>query len=306
MSGMSKLRSLHNAIALDVQDGNSVAMGCGLESLIPFAASYEIIRQEKRSLTLIGPISDMQFDQLIGAGCVKKIVASWVGNVAAGLGHNYRRAAEAGIPQPIEIEEHSNFTIGLGLQAAASGLPFLPTKTVKGSDFRNGGQFASVRCPFSNEELLAVRAIQADLAILHVQRADQEGNAHVWGNFGVMREAAFAAKKVILTCEEIVDHDVILSDPNRNVIPGFVVSSVVHQPFGSHPSPTQGYVRRDDNFYFEYHKATRSREGFEQWLQEWVLGVKDHREFLEILGKDRVEQLKPEGDLFAPAVSFNY
>ena len=255
MADMDKVRSLHDAIAADVQDDMSVAMGCALESLIPFDGSYEIIRQKKRNLTLIGPISDMQFDQLIGAGCVKKIIASWVGNVAAGLGHNYRRAAEAGIPQRIEIEEHSNFTIGLGLQAAASGLPFLPTRTVKGSDFRGGSQFASVRCPFTNEELLAVRAIQPDVAILHVQRADREGNAHAWGNFGVMREAAFAAKKVILTCEEIVDHDLILSDPNRNVIPAFLVSSVVHQPFGSHPSPTQGYTRRDDNFYFEYHEA---------------------------------------------------
>ena len=306
MADMDKVRSLHDAIAADVQDDMSVAMGCALESLIPFAGSYEIIRQKKRNLTLIGPISDMQFDQLIGAGCVKKIIASWVGNVAAGLGHNYRRAAEAGLPQRIEIEEHSNFTIGLGLQAAASGLPFLPTRTVKGSDFRGGSQFASVRCPFTNEELLAVRAIQPDVAILHVQRADREGNAHAWGNFGVMREAAFAAKKVILTCEEIVDHDLILSDPNRNVIPAFLVSSVVHQPFGSHPSPTQGYTRRDDNFYFEYHEATRSREGFEQWLQKWVLGVKDHCEFLELLGKDRVEQLKPDGNLFSPAVSFNY
>jgi len=306
MAVMDKVRSLHDAIAADVQDDMSVAMGCALESLIPFAASYEIIRQKRRNLTLIGPISDMQFDQLIGAGCVKKIIASWVGNVAAGLGHNYRRAAEAGIPQSIEIEEHSNFTIGLGLQAAASGLPFLPTRTVKGSDFRTDSQFASVRCPFTNEELLAVRAIQPDVAILHVQRADKEGNAHAWGNFGVMREAAFAAKKIILTCEEMVDHDVILSDPNRNVIPGFLVSSVIHQPFGSHPSPTQGYARRDDNFYFEYHKATRSREGFEQWLQTWVLGVKDHREFLDLLGKERVEKLKPQGNLLAPAVNFNY
>jgi len=306
MAGMDKMRSLHDAIAADVQDGMSIAMGCGLESLIPFAASYEIIRQKRRNLTLIAPISDMQFDQLIGAGCVKKIVASWVGNVAAGLGHNYRRAAEAGIPQPIEIEEHSNFTISLGLQAAAAGLPFLPTRTVKGSDFRSGSQFASVRCPFTDEALLAVRAIRPDVAILHVQRADKKGNAHAWGNFGVMREAAFAAKKVILTCEEIVDHDVILNDPNRNVIPEFLVSSVIHQPFGSHPSPTQGYARRDDNFYFEYHKATRSREGFEQWLQKWVLGTKDHREFLDLLGKERVEQLEPTGNLFAPAVSFNY
>jgi glutaconate CoA-transferase, subunit A len=248
----------------------------------------------------------MQFDQLIGAGCVKKIIASWVGNVAAGLGHNYRRAVEAGIPRAIEIEDHSNFTIGLGLQAGASGLSFLPTRTVKGSDFRSGDQFASIRCPFTDEELLAVRAIRPDVAILHVQRADAQGNAQAWGNFGVMREAAMAAKKVILTCDEIVDHEVILSDPNRNVIPGFVVSSVVHEPLGSHPSPTQGYARRDDQFYFEYHKATRSREGFEQWLEKWVLSVKDHREFLNLLGKERVEQLKPKGDLFAPAVSFNF
>jgi glutaconate CoA-transferase subunit A len=297
---------LHEAIAADVQDGMAVAMGCGLESLIPFAASYEIIRQKRRNLTLIAPISDMQFDQLIGAGCAKKIVASWVGNVAAGLGHNYRRAAEAGIPQPIEIEEHSNFTISLGLQAAAAGLPFLPTRTIKGSDFQSGGQFASVRCPFTDQALLAVRAIRPDVTILHVQRADRRGNAHVWGNFGVMREAAFATKTVILTCEEIVDHDVILSDPNRNVLPEFLVSSVVHQPFGSHPSPTQGYARRDDNFYFEYHRATRSREGFEHWLQKWVLGTKDHGEFLDLLGQQRVEQLKPTGNLFAPAVSFNY
>src|SRR4029077_12389317 len=186
MSNMDKVRSLREAIAADVQDGMAIAMGCGLESLIPFAAICEVMRQRKKNLALIGPISDMQFDQLIGAGCVKKIIASWVGNVAAGLGHNYRRAAEAGIPHPLEIEEHSNFTIGLALQAGASGVSFLPTRTVKGSDFRSGSQFASVLCQFRNEELLAVRAIKPDVAILHVQRADKEGNAHAWGNFGVM------------------------------------------------------------------------------------------------------------------------
>jgi glutaconate CoA-transferase subunit A len=303
---MDKLRLLHDAIALDVEDGMSLAMGCGLESLIPFAASHEIIRQKRQELTLICPISDMQFDQLIGAGCVKKIIASWVGNVTAGLGHNYRRAAESGIPHSIDIEEHSNFTIGQGLQAAAMGLPFLPTRTVQGSEFRTSDQFQSIRCPFTDEELVAVRAIRPDVTILHVQRADAQGNAHVWGNFGVMREAALAAKTVILTCEEVVDHEVILSDPNRTVIPGFVVSSVVHEPFGSFPSPTQGYVRRDDDFYFEYHKATRTRDGFEQWLKKWVFGVEDHRDFLNRLGKERVKNLKAEGGLFAPAVSFNY
>jgi len=303
---MDKLRSLHDAIAADVQDGMSIAMGCALESLIPFAASHEIIRQKKTELTLIGPISDIQFDQLIGAGCVRKIIASWVGNVAAGLGHNYRRAAEAGIPKAIEIEEHSNFTIGLALQAAASGLPFLATRSIKGSDFASAPQFQPVSCPFTGEKLIAVRALRPDVTILHVQRADRDGNAHVWGNFGVMREAAFAARAVILTCEEIVGHEIILNDPNRTLIPGFIVSSVVHQPFGSHPSPTQGYARRDDEFYFEYHKATRTRADFEHWLDQWVLGVKDHREFLQLLGDDRLEKLRPQGNLFAPAVSFNY
>jgi glutaconate CoA-transferase subunit A len=303
---MDKLRSLHDAIARDVDDGMSVAMGCALESLIPFAASHEVIRQKRRDLTLLCPISDTLFDQLIGAGCVKKVIASWIGNVAAGLGHNYRRAAEYGIPHPIEIEEHSNFTIGQALQAAAMGLPFLPTRTVKGSEFCKGEQFQRIRCPFTNEDLIAVRAIQPDVAILHVQRADAEGNAHLWGNLGVMREAALAARKVIVTCEEVVDHEVILSDPNRTVIPGFVVSSVVHEPLGSFPSPAQGYARRDDDFYFEYHRATRTSDGFEQWLKHWVLGVEDHRGFLKLLGKDRVERLKPQRNLLAPAVSFSY
>jgi len=303
---MSKVRTLRDAIAQDVHDGMSVAMGCALESLIPFAASYEIIRQGKRNLTLIAPISDIQFDQMIGAGCVSKVITSWVGNVAAGLGHNFRRAAEDGNPCPIEIEEHSNFTIGLGLQAAAMGLPFLPTKTARGSDFKDGSPFAPLRCPFTDEKLLAVRAIRPDITILHVQRADRQGNAHAWGNFGVMREAALAAKQVILTCEELVDHDTIVRDPNRTIIPGFIVSSVVHEPFGSHPSPTQGSVRRDDDFYFTYHKESRSPEGFDRWLRKWVLEVSDHQEFLKLLGKDRIDRLRPDGNLFSPAVSFSY
>ena len=302
---MNKVCSLQEAISKEIHDGMSLVMGCGLESLIPFAAGYEIIRQKKKDLTLIAPISDIQFDQLIGAGCAKKVVAAWVGNVAAGLGHNFRRSMEEGIPHPLEVEDHSNFTIGLGLKAAAMGLPFLPTKTVRGSDFSRGEHFRIVRCPFTDEELLAVRALVPDVAILHVQRADSEGNAHLWGNLGVTQEAALAARKVILTCEELVDHELILSDPNRTVIPGFLVSSVVHEPFGSHPSPTQGYARRDDDFYFEYHKESRTREGFERWLEKWVLGVKNHQEYLLRLGENRVGRLRPEGKLFSPSVSFN-
>ncbi len=303
---MEKTRSLQEAIARDIQDGTTVAMGCGLESLIPFAAGHEMIRQKKKSLTLIAPISDMQFDQIIGAGCVSKVIASWVGNVAAGLGHNFRRALEGGIPRSLEVEEHSNFTLGLSLKAAALGVPFLPTKTARGTDFIRGENFSTVRCPFSREELLAVRAVVPDVTILHVQRSDSEGNAHAWGNLGVAKEAAFAAKKVILTCEEIVEHEVILSDPNRTVVPGFLVSSVVHLPFGSHPSPTQGYSRRDDDFFFAYHAESRTREGFERWLEKWVLGVKDHQAYSDLLGKERLKNLKPQGNHFSPSVNFNY
>jgi glutaconate CoA-transferase, subunit A len=303
---MNKVRNLREAIERDVQDGTMIAMGCALESLIPFAASHEIIRQNKKQLTLVAPISDMQFDQLIGAGSVKKIIASWVGNVAAGLGHNYRRAAESGIPNPIDIEEHSNFTIGLGLQAGAMGVPFLPTRTILGSDFAQCEQFKQVECPFTGEPLIAVRAICPDVTILHVQRADSEGNAHVWGNFGVMREAALAARKVIITCEELVEHEVILSDPNRTVIPGFVVSSVVVQPLGAYPSPTQGYSGRDDEFYFEYHQATRTRENFERWLREWVLDLADHETFLDRLGSGRIETLRPKTNALVAPASFNY
>jgi glutaconate CoA-transferase subunit A len=302
---MGKVCSLKEAIERNVSDGTSVAMGCGLESLIPFAAGYEIIRQRRTNLTLIAPISDIQFDQLIGAGCARRIVAAWVGNVAAGLGHNYRRAMEARIPVPLEVEEHSNFTLGLGLKAAAMGLPFLPTHTARGSDFGAGPQFAPVACPFTGASLLGVRAIVPDTAIIHVQRADADGNAHIWGNLGVIREAAQAAKAVILTCEEIVDHDTILADPNRTLVPGFLVTNVVHLPFGSHPSPTQGFARRDDDFYFEYHKQSRDRAGFERWLRHWVIDAGGHDGYLERLGSARLERLKPGTEIFSPSVNFS-
>jgi glutaconate CoA-transferase subunit A len=212
---------------------------------------------------------------------------------------------EEGIPRPLEVEEHSNFTIALALQAAGMGLPYLPTRTALGSDFSCGPHFSSIACPFTGEKLLAVRAVAPDVAILHVQRADSEGNAHLWGNLGVTREAAYAAKRVILTCEELVDHEMILGDPNRTLVPGFLVSHVVHARFGSHPSPTQGYARRDDEFYFDYHRQSRSLEGFQEWLRKWVFEAGDHEGYLELLGKERREKLKPGDELFSPAVNFS-
>jgi glutaconate CoA-transferase subunit A len=211
----SKLVGLPEALARHVPDGASVALGMALEALIPFAAGHELIRQQRRDLELIGPISDMLFDQLIGAGCVRKVTAAWVGNVSAGLGHNYRRAVEQGIPRPIELEEHSNFSVGLGLHAAALGVPYLPTRTLLGSDLASGNP----RLTRGPDGLLHVAAIEPDVAILHVQRADEEATPTCWGNLGLVREAGLGRAAVILVAEQIVLREVILSDPNRILLP---------------------------------------------------------------------------------------
>src|SRR5262249_15475051 len=234
-----------------------------------FSAAHEIIRQKKRDLRLIGPISDILFDQLVGAGCVKDIVAAWVGNVMMGSAYNFRRAVEN---EEIRVFNMTNFSIALGLQAGAMGVPFLPTRTAIGSDVPKGNRFYyRIISPFEPKEtLMAVRAIVPDVTIVHVQRADEEGNAHCWGNFGVMIEGVRAAKKVIVVAEEIVSSEVISSDPNRTVIPGFVVSAVVESPFGAHPSPLQGYYKRDDAFFEQYHQETKTKSSYEAWKESWI------------------------------------
>src|SRR5262250_2701228 len=269
---MSKIVTMRQAIAELVPDGSSVALGLQMEQMIPFAAGHEIVRQKKRDLRLIGPISDILFDQLIGAGCAKDVVAAWVGNVMMGSAYNFRRATERENPgtpgQKLTVFNMTNFTLALGLQAGAMGVPFLPTRTAMGSDVPKGNHFYyQIISPFEPKEtLLAVRAIVPDVAIVHVQRADREGNAHCWANFGVMIEGVRAAKRVILSAEQIVEEAVIASDPNRTVIPGFLVSAVVACPYGAHPSPVQGYYKRDDAFFQQYHAETRTQEGFNAWL----------------------------------------
>ena len=240
-----------------VPDGASVALGLQMEQMIPFAAGHEIIRQKKRDLTLIGPISDVLFDQLIGAGCVEQVIAAWVGNVMMGSAYNFRRAVEQG---GMKVFNMTNFTIALALQAGAMGVPFLPTKTALGSDTAKGNHFFyQIFSPFSpKESLWAVRALNPDVAIVHVQRADSEGNAHCWGNFGVMLEGVRAAKRVIVVAEEIVEPEVIASDPNRTVIPGFLVNAVVECPYGAHPSPVQGYYNRDNEFFRQISRTNKN------------------------------------------------
>src|ERR1051326_6772059 len=226
-----KLMPLAAALERFVADGASVGMGTALEALIPSAAGHALIRANTRDLELIGPISDMLFDQLIGAGAVRRVTAAWVGNVSAGLGHNYRRAVEHDIPRRLELEEHSNFSVGLGLLAAAMGVPYLPTRTLLGSDVAA----RNPRIQVAEPGLHHVQAIEPDVAILHVQRADADGHAHCWDNLGIAREAGLAARDVILTAEEIVPPEVTLSDPNRILFPPPRVSAVVHAPGGAYP-----------------------------------------------------------------------
>ncbi len=304
---MDKVMPLDEAVARYVRDGMVIAMGTGLESCIPFCAGHEMIRQGRRDLTLVGPISDILFDQLIGAGCASKVIAAWVGNVGAGTAYNFRRAVEEGIPRPLAIEDHSNLTVALAVTAAAMGVPYLPTRTALGTDIvRDHPRLREMTCPFTGERLLAVGALGPDVTILHVQRCDRHGNAHLWGNLGISLEAARAAGTVLLTCEEVVEHEVITSDPNRTLVPGFLVHAVAVVPFGSHPSPTQGYVNRDDRFYDEYHKETRTRDGFLAWLDGMVLAAGGHQGYLRRLGDARVEGLRPRTARLAAPVNYGF
>jgi glutaconate CoA-transferase subunit A len=309
---MPKLMTMRQAIAELVPDGSSVAIGLQLEQMIPFAAGQEIIRQKKRFLRLIGPISDILFDQLIGAGCVKDVVAAWVGNVMMGSAYNFRYATEVENPgtpgEKLKVFNMTNFTIALGLQAAAMGVPFLPTRTAMGSDVPKGNHFFyQIISPFEPKEtLLAVRAIVPDVTIVHLQRADADGNAHCWGNLGVMLEAVRAAKKVIVCAEEIVSPDVIASDPNRTLIPGFLVSAVVEARYGAHPSPVQGCYKRDDAFFQQYHFETKTQQSFQQWAERWIYGVGDRKQYLDLLGESHVADLGVKQHACAAGTDYGY
>jgi glutaconate CoA-transferase, subunit A len=283
----TKLYTLEEAISLFVRPGDAIVMGAALESLIPFAAGYEMIRQEIEDLTLIGPISDTLFDVLIGAGCVSEVKAAWVGNVMMGTGYNFRRAVEQDVPHPLGVLDYSNFTLQTALKAAAQGVPYLPVRTALGSSIlEENPHLRVVTCPFTGERLVAVEALQPSVAVLHVQRADAEGNAHLWGNLGVSQEAALAAERVILVAEEIVPPWVIASDPNRTIVPGFLVTAVAEARWGSHPSPCQGYANRDHDFYREYHRTSRTRDGFLRWLDRFVHGVGNHAGYVELLREE--------------------
>ncbi len=321
---MSKLITMREAVAELVPDGASVALGLQMEQMIPFAAGHEIIRQKKHGLSLIGPISDILFDQLIAAGCVERVIAAWVGNVMMGSAYNFRRGVEQG---GLKVVNLTNFSLALALQAAAMGVPFLPTRTALGSDVaRDNEFFAEIESPFEvepaesstrlggrrrpplrgQEKLHAVRALAPDVAIVHLQRADRDGNAHCWGNFGVMIEGVRAAKRVIVVAEEIVGAEVIASDPNRTVIPGFMVHAVVECRYGAHPSPVQGYYGRDNAFFRQYHEHTKTLRDSEVWLQRWVHGITNRAGYMNQLGGCRVADLAVKHHAYAAPTEFGY
>jgi len=302
---MSKLLTMREAISDLVPDGTSVALGLQMEQMIPFAAGHEIIRQKKRGLTLIGPISDMLFDQIIAAGCVEHVIAAWVGNVMMGSAYNFRRAVEQ---DEMKVFNMSNFTVALALQAGAMGVPFLPTRTALGSDVVKGNHFFyQIFSPFEPKESLhAVRSLNPDVTIVHVQRADRDGNAHCWGNLCVMIEGVRAAKGVIVVAEQIVEPEIIASDPNRTVIPGFLVNAVVQSPYGAHPSPVQGYYKRDDAFFRQYHEQTKTKADSDAWLDRWVYGLLDRQAYVNKLGACRVEDLGVKKHAYAAQTDFGY
>lgn len=296
--------SLPEAITRFVASGDAIAMGTAQETLIPFAAGHEIIRQKKKDLTLIGPISDILFDQLIGGGCVDRIRASWVGNVITGSCYNFRRAVENGA---VQIEDHSNLTISMALRAGAMGVPFMPARSALGSDlYKTNAGLKTISCPFTGERLTAVAAISPDAAIIHAQRADKFGNAHVWGNLGITREACLSSRNVIITVEEVVSPEIISSDPNRVIIPGFLVGAVVHAPWGAYPSPVPGHYNRDHDAFIAYRNATQTPAKFDEWKIKWVDNVGDADDRFHLIGKEKMTSLALKKHILSEPADFGY
>lgn len=286
---MNKRISLTEAIQLYVHDGDLV-YAAGFTHLIPFAAGHEIIRQGRKNLVLARATPDLIYDQMVAAGCARKVIFSYMGNPGVGSLRIVRSELEAG---RLEWEEYSHFGMISRLQAGAAGLPFMPMNLTGAEDLEHHNpNYQKVLDPFTGQEVVVVPPLTPDVAIVHVQRADAEGNAHIWGIIGEQKEAAFAARHVILTAEEIVSEDIIRSDPNRTIIPGFIVDAVCQVPFASHPSYTQGYYDRDNAFYLEWDNVSKSVESVRSYLDEWVFGVKDRQEYWEKLGSSIHARLK--------------
>jgi glutaconate CoA-transferase subunit A len=278
---MAELMSLREAVSGFIHDGDTVAME-GFTHLIPFAAGHEVIRQQRRNLTLIRMTPDVIYDQLIGAGCATRLIFSWGGNPGVGSLHRLRDAVEHGWPHSLELEEHSHAGLANAYVAGASNLPFAALRGYAGSDLpKYNDHIRFIRCPFTGEELAAVRSVRPDLAVIHAQKADRKGNVLLWGILGVQKEAVLAAQRAIVTVEEIVDD--LHGWPNAALLPSWTVSAVCEVPGGAHPSYAQGYYERDNRFYQTWDAVSRTRDEFQSWMQRHVLDTADFAEFSRVL-----------------------
>jgi glutaconate CoA-transferase subunit A len=292
---LSKVTTMRDAVAELVRDGDTVAIE-GFTHLICFAAGHEIIRQRRRDLTLARMTPDVIYDQMVGAGVARKLIFSWLGNPGVGSLHAVRRRVEQADPEPLELEEYSHFGMVCRYMAAAANLPFFPIRSYYESDIpRVNPKIVPMRSPYEDgTEVYVVPPLRPDVAIVHAQRADAEGNAQIWGLLGCQKEAAFAAERVIVVCEELVEEATIRKDPNRTLIPGVIVDAVVEEPFACHPSFAQGYYDRDNAFYLAWDRIARDPETLQGWLDEWVYGLANHAEYVQKWGDAHWERLRPE------------
>ena len=283
---MAKIMTLANAVAKNIRDGDSIAME-GFTHLIPHAAAHEIIRQSRKDLTLIRMTPDLIYDQLIGMGCARKLVFSWGGNPGVGSLHRMRDAIENQWPKPLLLNEHSHAAMANAYAAGAAGLPFAVLRGYIGTDHEqvNPDEIKRVTCPFTGEILAAVPAITPNVAIIHAQRADQHGNVHIAGIVGVQKEAVLAAKRAIVTVEEIVE-SLDEHKGEASILPSWTVDAIVHIPNGAHPSFAQGFSSRDNAFYKAWDPISADRERFQAWMQKYVLEAKDFAETWALMKED--------------------
>ncbi|HEX4518557.1 MAG TPA: CoA-transferase [Gaiellaceae bacterium] len=281
---MAEILSLAEAMSSLVEDGQTVALE-GFTHLIPHAAGHELVRQGRRELTLVRMTPDVIYDQLIGAGCARKLVFSWGGNPGVGSLHRFRDAVEHGWPVPLELEEHSHAGMAAAYAAGAANLPFAVLRGYRGTDLAARTRVATIECPFTGEELSAVPALQPDVGIIHAQQADRHGNVQLWGITGVQKEAVLAARRSLVTVEEIVD----ALEPRRGgvVLPGWAITAIALAPHGAHPSYAHGYYDRDNAFYVEWDAISRDRQRFASWMERHVLetdGIEEYHRSLARAG----------------------
>jgi glutaconate CoA-transferase, subunit A len=274
---MADITTLKAAVSDLIHDGDLVALE-GFTHLIPFAAGHEIVRQQKRELTLVRMTPDVIYDQMIGMGVARKLIFSWGGNPGVGSIHRFRDAVEQGWPCALEIEELSHAALANAYTAGASGLPFAVLRGFFGSDLPKFNEtIRFITCPYTGERLATVPSVRPDCTVIHAQKADRKGNVLLWGIVGVQKEAVMAARRAIVTVEEIVDD--LEAPPNALVLPHWTVSAVCLEPGGAHPAYAQGYYKRDNAFYKAWDAISRDRDTFLAWMQRHVLSSATFQEF---------------------------